>query len=331
MAAPPLTHHEILELVGPFSRLGRSVDLAATNRTERRLIFKPRDRPGSTPDTPRIRESLQLDSLGTGTCRLTRTLTRAATRETGVLTAQLTVLGPDPAELLAQVEEIPPERQFDAGEGFQLARSYSLERAPKGAQGWQLVLTTGQAEIRGLELSISVSPVRRVAADITLQAPAGPRLVLPEDLLAVLGWDWARLIATSGGWKTKLRLRGDAGKRTRGAEAALSRAAAHLAQTLAATPADYHARFHAARWGVFFRRAIPVLTFLVLLIAVGSLARRGVGAGSELWILFFHVPTVLIAASFCLQELPQYEIPPLPRRPIADDWRQTPERLAADR
>jgi hypothetical protein len=322
MAAPPLTHHEILELVQPFTRLGRSIDLAATNRAERRLIFKPTDRPGCAPDSPVIRESLQLESFGTGTCRLTRMLTRAATRDAGLLTAQLTVLGSEPADLLAQVEAIAPERQFAEGPGFVIARSYSLEPAAARGGGWQLVLTTGAAEIRGLTLAISVSPVRRVAADISLRAPDGIQLALPEDLLAVLGWDWARLIATPGGWKTKLRLRGDAGRRTRGAEAALSGVAAHLARTLSATPADYHDRFRAARWGVFFRRAIPVLTFLVLLIAVGSLAHRGVGQGSELWILFFHVPTVLIAASFCLQELPQYEIPPVPRRPSTPEWQQ---------
>jgi hypothetical protein len=322
MAAPPLTHHEILELVQPFTRLGRSIDLAATNRSERRLIFKPTDRPGDAPDSPPIRESLQLESFGTGTCRLTRTLSRAPTRDAGLLTAQLTALGSEPAELLAQVDTIAPERQFAAGTGFLLARSYSLERTAAKSRAWQLVLTAGEAEIRGLTLTISVSPVRRVAADISLRAPAGIHLALPEDLLAVLGWDWARLIATPGGWKTKLRLRGDAGRRTRGAEAALSAVAAHLAGTLSATPSDYHARFLAARWGVFFRRAIPILTFLVLLIAVGSLAHRGVGAGSELWILFFHVPTVLIAASFCLQELPQYEIPPLPRRPRTAEWQQ---------
>jgi hypothetical protein len=330
MAAPPLTHHEILELVGPFTRLGRCIDLAATNRAERRLIFKPTDRPGSEPDAPPIRESLQLESLGTGTCRLTRTLTRAAAREAGVLTAQLTVLGPEPAALLAQVERIDPERQFAAGDGFLIARSYSLERAAAADPEWQLVLTSGAVRIRGIELAISVSPVRRVAADITLRAPAGTCLALPEDLLAVLGWDWARLIAAPDGWKTKLRLRGGAARRTRSAEGALSRVAAHLARTFAETPAAYHARFLGARWGVFFRRAIPVLTFLVLLIAVGSLAHRGVGKGSELWILFFHVPTVLIAASFCLQELPQYEIPPVPRRPNTSDWQLPPPSRAAE-
>jgi hypothetical protein len=36
------------------------------------------------------------------------------------------------------------------------------------------------------------------------------------------------------------------------------------------------------------------------------------------------VPTVLIALSFCLQELPQFEIPPLPRRSRAPSWRAAP-------
>jgi hypothetical protein len=121
-----------------------------------------------------------------------------------------------------------------------------------------------------------------------------------------------------------LRLRGDAAARTRKAEIALERAAVHLAQTLREPPHCFHDRWHAARWGVVFRRAIPLLTFLFLLVAVASLAHRGIGRGSELWVLFFHVPTALIALSFCLQELPEYEIPPLPRRATMASWRPDP-------
>ena len=41
MARHPLTHHEILGLIEPFTRRGLHVDLAASNRIERRLLFKP--------------------------------------------------------------------------------------------------------------------------------------------------------------------------------------------------------------------------------------------------------------------------------------------------
>jgi len=116
--------------------------------------------------------------------------------------------------------------------------------------------------------------------------------------LAVLGWNWVRLIRADGGWKSKLRLRGNAAKRTRSTERELARAAAHLQRTLAESPALFHERLRAAHWGVFFRRAIPSLTFVLLLIAVAGLVHRGIGRGSELWVLFFHVPTALIAISF---------------------------------
>jgi hypothetical protein len=39
-----------------------------------------------------------------------------------------------------------------------------------------------------------------------------------------------------------------------------------------------------------------------------------------LWMLLYHVPTVLVALSFCLQELPQFEIPPIPRKPSTTGW-----------
>jgi len=308
MAVSPLTHHEILELVAPFTRGGRRVDLSASRRSERLLVFQPLEHAAAAGT---LRETLQLYSFGTGTCRLTRLLTRACGLE-----AKLEAMGPDPARLLADVEAILPARQFHEGPGFVIARSYSLEGTPAG-----LILTSGEVRTEDLTLAMTVSPVRRVAAELRLIANGAARLALPEDLLAVLGWDWARLIRGKEGWKTKLRLRGAAQARTRKAEIALDRAAAHLAQTLREAPHCFHDRLRAARWGVVFRRAIPVLTFLFLVVAVASLAHRGIGQGSELWVLFFHVPTALIALSFCLQELPQYEIPPLPRRMSMPSWR----------
>jgi hypothetical protein len=72
-------------------------------------------------------------------------------------------------------------------------------------------------------------------------------LELPEDLLAVLGWDWARLVRTADGWKSKLRLRGNLSRRSDRAEAALDRPAVHLARTLAEPPARFHDTWRAAR------------------------------------------------------------------------------------
>ena len=321
MTPQPLTHHDILGLVEPFARVGRHVDLVASNRLERRLVFKPAEHAAAAPGTGPLKEVLHLDSFGTGTFRLTRTLTHPSG-----LQATLEALGPQPAALLAQVDAVAPQRQFRAGPGFVVARSYELEAAVP-------VLRRGVVQADGLSLTMTVSAVRGVSADIVLAqsalgaAPAaapGAALALPEDLLAVLGWDWARLIRKPGNWSSKLRLRGGAAKRTRSAEAALDTAAAHLAQTLAEPPSRFHDRHLAARRGVVLRRAIPLMTPVLLVITVLSLPRFDVES-SPLWVLLYHVPTVCILLSFRLQELPQFEIPPWPRRSDATTWRVAAE------
>jgi len=320
MAAPPLTHHDILELAAPFSRRGRHVDLAASDRMQRMLLFKPVDHPGDGP-SPATREILTLESLGTGTCRLTRTLTRS-----GSPPATLTVMGQDPEELLALVETVPPQDQFRAGPGYVIARSYSLEAVKDASAGalpaLRPVMTQGVAQVEGLKLTLGVPSTRRVAADLQLTPNPGETLELPEDLLAVLGWDWARMIRNTDGWRSKRRLRGGALARTRTAEAALEKAAAHLAKTLAAPTARFHEEWAAARWGVFFRRGIPVLMILLLLIIIAAIPHKFAQGNPSLFVVGFHIPTLLIALSFCLQELPTYEIPPIPRPAPSPHWRR---------
>ena len=44
MNAPPLTHHDILALAEPFARRGRRVDLAASDRIARRVVFQEMQR-----------------------------------------------------------------------------------------------------------------------------------------------------------------------------------------------------------------------------------------------------------------------------------------------
>ena len=323
MPAPPLTHHDILALVEPFTRAGRHVDLTASDRLARRLVFKPTNHAGhsgSAPEGSGLHEGLQLESFGTGTCRLTRTLTHPSG-----LQATLEVMGPEPAALLAVVNATPPLQLFQSGTGFVVARSYATQTgsgAPaQGQAAPPLALRKGVVQLDGLRLVMTVSTVRGVSADITLAETSADEHALPQDLLAVLGWDWARLIHNKPGWSSKMRLRGNSARRTRSAEAALDLAAAHLARTLAEPPGHFHERHVAARRGVVLRRAIPLLTPVLLLIAVLTLPRFDFQA-SPLWVLLYHVPTVFILLSFRLQELPQFEIPPWPRRSGAATWRR---------
>jgi hypothetical protein len=321
MAAPPLTHHDVLALVEPFARRGRHVDLAASNRLERRLVFKSVDHPGAAPDAPGLRETLQLEVYATGTCQLTRTLARGANGR-----ATLQVTGPDVGALLAAIDAVPPLHHFRTGAGFVLARSYVLQPGAATTQdgGSQAlpVLARAVLQLDALTLTLNVPAVRGVSGDLTLVAMPGEPLELPEDLLAVLGWDWARLIRDRSGWNTRLRLRGSPARRTRKAEAALDEVAAHLARTLSEPPAMFHDRLAGARWGVTFRRGIPVLTIVALLIAVATLPRFAVDGNPALLMLLFHVPTAFIVFSLCMQELARFEIPPWPRRSRAVAWRQ---------
>jgi len=322
MSVLPLTHHEILELVEPFTRRGRQVDLGASDRIARRILFRPREHAGPVERAPPLHETLALESLGTGSFCLTRTLVLA-----GMPAATLTATGLRPAELLAAIESVDPWRHFSSsGGGYSIARSYSLHWIDgSGGDTAPIALTEAQVLLDDVSLILQLSGVRGVAAEITLVPAPGRVLDFPEDLLAVLGWNWARLIRTPLGWKSRLRLRGDARVRTVRAERALERVAAHLERTLAESPARYHERLYLARWGVFLRRGIPVLVFMAILLVVAVIPRSVVAGNPRAWILLFHVPTALIALSFCLQELPQYEIPPVPRRRAAERW-QTPVR-----
>lgn len=330
----PLTHHQIIGLVEPFTRQGRQVDLAASDRAARRLVFKPVLHPlveGDTaPHAPVLRETLSLACREDGRFTLTRVLDHP-----GGLQATLQSAGPDPSHLLARVQAIPPGLAFSAGPGWLVSRSHEFESNPKhqppaGAPpDAGLVLTRGVLQLNGLTFILSLMPVRGVAADISLTpAPVpGDTLDLPEDLLAVQGWDWARLVAAQNGWTSKLRLRGHNLRRSRSAERALLQAAQHLSQVLAEPPARFHERHIWARWGVVLRRSIPTLTALLLIGGTLLLPKLTDTNKAGLWMALHYVPIGLLALSFMLQELPRFELPSWPRRGTAGQWRQRPAAL----
>jgi hypothetical protein len=332
MARPPLTHHEILSLVEPFSRSGRQVDLAATDRTARKLAFKPRE---ITEDSvlgqaagPLV-ETLLLACWDEDHFDLIRTL-----QHPGGLRATLEASGSKPGELLAQIDAVPPAAQFTASPGLLVARSYEVHRdgsvdAIEGS-GVKLLMVLGEVQLDALTLRLAVRPSKGIPGDITLLAAAGQALELPEDLLAVQGWDWARLIKRSADWNSKLRLRGGLARRSRTARAALDRAAAHLQQVFEATPDDFHERFYWHRWSVVFRRAIPSLTIVFLVVGALLLPRFTDPGNTGLWLALQYVPIAALALSFTLQELPQFEIPPLPRRARTGRWGPSVQLAPAD-
>jgi hypothetical protein len=308
----PLTHHEILQLLPPFTERGRQVDLAASDRAARQLVFKPVLHP--LPGEGDIEDTLRLEPFGNTQFRLTRQLTHP-----GGLQASLRAVGASPAELLAGIEAVAPQSQFRHGDGYAIALNQRLAAGAGGAQA-QVVLLDGVARIGALTLTFTVPSVPGVPADVNLAAGADPRPDLPQDLLAVLGWDWARLIAQRHGWHSRAKLARKEPRRSLDAVAKLERAAEHIARTLAEPPPRFHERYLGARWGVVFRRGIPVLTLVLLALGLWVLSRYAVGRETGAWVLLIHVPTLMLAISFRMQELAQFEIPPMPRRLPASHW-----------
>lgn len=315
----PLTHHEILTLVGPFSRRERHVDLAATDRPGRRIAFRAIDHAEVPGERPALREDLALENPAPGELRLVRTLTDGAG-----LAATLEIAGSDAEVLLAEIERVPIERQFPVRAGIGIARSYRIEPRPSPAPErppyWEPVLLRAQARIAGTLLTVNAKTGRGLPADIELRAERDRHLKVPQDLLAVLGWDWRPLRAFGKNWRGSVRLPKQGSARTAAAEARVSEAVAHLERTLARPPAEFHARYRGARWVVTGRRALPLTVGVGLLAASPLVGLLSLSEGSLLRMLIFHAPPIMLVGLFTLREMPVIEVPPLPRQLIAPGW-----------
>lgn len=197
----------------------------------------------------RLSENLQLEQPEHDTFRLTRTLALPCG-----LQASLQTDGPDPEQLLTRVASLSLQRQFQSGAGYVVALRHRLDATSDGSAATRWVLTRATAQFEGLQLTLKVPAVTGIPADIELASAAGNSVDLPQDdLLAVPGWSWARLVRVGTGWTCSLRLRGGGPDRSRDAEAKLERTARHLAQTLSQPPAPLPRSACAARWSVLLR------------------------------------------------------------------------------
>jgi hypothetical protein len=312
-----LTHHEILRLVEPFTRRGRHVDLSATNRSERRLVFKPIVLASETAPCAGACEVLQLENPRSEVYRLIRSVTLRSGA-----TAKLITDGQNPGDLLARIETVPPERQFQLVGDIPIAHSYRLEPAPgDGAQPMRMVLTSAEARLDNLTLALKAETGKGYPAEIELSPqPDDPPPDLPDDLLATLGWDWKVLRRRGTGWTGNLRVPRNEPDRSRRIEVALERTVAHLVRTLAESPRRFHDRLVRERWAVVFRRMIPALLSVALIAAGFGLMFVDIPQGSLIQMLILNLPPLLLVIVFTLRELPRFEIPPLPRPSHAPSW-----------
>jgi hypothetical protein len=322
MPAHPLTHHEILRLVAPFTRAGRHPDLALSNRLERRLVFKPIEHPAGGPLLPAFSETLYLECFDGGRFALKRVVRLASGDE-----AELETEGDEPCALLEAIERIRPESQFRRVEGIIVATSYRLEGPSQSAA----IFTKGRARL-GLASVVLIAPRGKgsPSAELDLLPVAARTLELPEDLIAVLGPGFGLLRGDSAAWKANLKLSGREPLRTEGAEQKLERVVGHLVEVFSASPRNFCERFHWARWAVAGRRALPLLVCMLLVLAAAATIKLHLAEDSALRMLIFNAPTWLLMLVFCMREVPRIEIPPWPRRLELDHWATLSEAHVAE-
>ncbi len=144
MTQQPLTHHEILTLMAPFSRRGLHADMAASRREERVLCFKPQELPADDECPIPLTMHLRLEAAMSGKHRLVRLVRDASGLESSVIAD-----GKDLENLLEQLDQVPVRRQFAVHAGVPTARSYvlesvaQLEQRGRGAGARRVARTVG--------------------------------------------------------------------------------------------------------------------------------------------------------------------------------------------
>ncbi len=326
----PLSHHAILALAEPFARSGRPLDLVASDRAARRLVFRPVPvdaGPGRASQT-----LLTLDCAASSGCSLTRETTPPNSPA-----ARLVADGPDPGTLLARIDAVDPACQFQRGPGYCIAMTHRLVASASGGSG--LLLTSAEAWLHALAplrlvltFHLPAQPGQPADLLLTLANPPGDTtsnsatpdaatIHLPDDLLAVLGSAWRRLDRHGDGWRSSLQLRGRDLARSQCAQARLLASVQHLARTFAAPPQQFHRAQRGARWAVALRRAVPLLVSLGLIAGAVALPRLGIGKDSKLLLALLNAPPLLLILFFSLREMPRIGIPPIPRPLPATAWR----------
>ena len=319
----PLTHHEILGLVRPFTERGRHLDLGASRRDERILHFRPVEHPPTTADAPTLREELTLAVSERRSFRLVRKLTPLGLGD-GRMSATLTTAGPDAAALLEEVERFPIARHFPSCAGVLLQRSYVLEARgeddnPAGLI-WVARLVQATATVAGVQLDCDAE-IRSLPIKLNLSAPSGQSLVVPRDLLAVLGWPWRPVDDYDSHWRSSIRVPKREPRRTADIEDKLERTVRHLAETLSQPPARFHTRHLQGRWRASFQRGIPLFAALALIGGALSLTQVPIEDETLLKLLAFNLPPLMLLAFFFgFDDLPSIELPRLPRPLKQDSW-----------
>jgi hypothetical protein len=323
-AESPLTHHEIMRLVRPFSDRGYRVDLDNSDRARRCVQFRPVTVDAVDGAHPALTSTLclQLPRKGKGKTRLTRTLTAP-----GGLAARAVAEGDTPAAMLHRIEALPPARQMRLVAERLLACSYAfntLGSTRLGGDGASTPpakprLTSAEVSFGAMTMTFKEG-IAKAPWEITLSGPEGQSPLIPEDLLAVLGWCWRPLRKhAKDGWRGTVKLPPREPARTQTLEALLDDAINHLTETFADGPAHFHERHRGSRWRVAFQRVLPLVTGTLVIGGVVALALL-LPKTQTVHVFMLHLPPLLMILFFTQNEIPTMEIPPIPRPLTQKGW-----------
>jgi hypothetical protein len=324
----PLSHHEIVTLVAPFAGLGRHVDLKASNRLERRLVFKSIDHPAASSVVGPLTEELVLESPEEGAFQLTRTLTSSEG-----LAASLSASGPDPGALLQRIERVPLSRHFTRTPDFTIAFSYRLAPGMAGTDDSrarvQPLLTKASATLEMVNVGFDFSPLndRRVPLEIRPKEDAVS--ALPSDFLTLLGSPWDRIERDTKGWRGRLYVPKAEPARTAFGERNVTEMVIHLVNALEASPTEFHHRYLKQRRRVLMR---GVLTMLGVLAAMAVSPLILVVAPDQpllTTLASFWFPAVVFSLPFIASRV-AFITPSWPRPLPATAWRPSSPETADD-
>lgn len=316
--ARPLSNHDILALMGPFTRRDRHLDMRASRRDERVLVFAPVEHSPPAPCLPRLREVLSLEARETGWFRLVRELTASQPDGSSVLRASLTTAGRDLEALVAGVESVPPARQFPIVEGVCVECSHRLEAVGEGRLA--PVPVGARALVEGVMVEIDADRAGGSELQLRLIPPPGRRLRLPDDLLGVLGRDWKPVREQDGRWTAGIVLRGEGLRRAAEIEAKITRTVAHLAQVLSRPPAEFHPRFLRERRRIAARQGVRMLVSLALVAALVAVVLSPFAQGPAGMALVHYASIAILVGAFLYGDPPPIQPPRLPRPLPHNAW-----------
>jgi hypothetical protein len=301
--ALPLTHHEIVALTVPLARTGRRVDLGASDRMRRRLVF--------VPDTGRgeaTADAIVVESRRNGGFRVERQLGHDDGPRAAVLVEAV-----DAETAVRRADAVDSSRLREEGSGWTIHRRMRI-----GTDGGALLPVAATITLDAATVEVRFPEVTGLPARLRIHPRRGRRLVLTDDLLAVLGWDWSPLRRVGSAWEGSVRLRGvDAADQAGHLSRTLAR---HLATTLDAPPRRFHERLWLQRVGVVVRRAVPLVALLVLVLEFALAPELRMARANPLVFLALAAPLLLVLGFMRWSEDPRFELPRWPRPSAEPAW-----------